>query len=163
MNKFVVSLLFVILGFSLQAQSQNHETEFDVLVQRIDSLEHQLSYLKLTYELNTLKSDIMMFGNEIDTKSISIQLDLYSRNFSSRLGNLYLDYYKSCLKEKESFSELIETKKNISALNAITYSYTESEVNTLKAFFNLIQTAYDKLEYSLNLLKETINIYRECM
>lgn len=104
-----------------------------------------------------------MFGNEIDTKSISIQLDLYSRNFSSRLGNLYLDYYKSCLKEKESFSELIETKKNISALNAITYSYTESEVNTLKAFFNLIQTAYDKLEYSLNLLKETINIYRECM
>ena len=86
MNKFLCSLVFVLSFSSVHAQSNDSQKEIQTLVQRVDSLEHELSYLKLTYELNTLNSDITMFANEVYTKSIAIQLDLYNRNFNSKLG-----------------------------------------------------------------------------
>lgn len=58
----VLSFLVSVLSFiSIQAQSQNSQMEMQALVHRVDSLEHELSYLKLTYELYTLNSDIIMF------------------------------------------------------------------------------------------------------
>ena len=82
MKKILSFLVFVFPFISIQARSQdslpqNPQVEKQTLVQRVDSLEHELSYLKLTYELYTLNSDIKMFANEVDTKSIEIRLDLY--------------------------------------------------------------------------------------
>lgn len=53
MNKFLCSLVFVLSFSSVHAQSNDSQKEIQTLVQRVDSLEHELSYLKLTYELNT--------------------------------------------------------------------------------------------------------------
>lgn len=104
-----------------------------------------------------------MFANEVYTKSIAIQLDLYNRNFNSKLGNSYLQYYESCIRKKQSISGLIEAKKKFFTLKVITYPYTESELNTLMASYNVINDAYDALEYSMNLLKITVDAYRERM
>ena len=113
MNKFLCSLVFVLSFSSVHAQSNDSQKEIQTLVQRVDSLEHELSYLKLTYELNTLNSDITMFANEVYTKSIAIQLDLYNRNFNSKLGDAYQQYYETCQRKKQSISELIEAKKTL--------------------------------------------------
>ena len=65
MKKIFCTLLVLVLSiFSVNAQSQNSQEEMQTLVQRVDSLEHELSYLKLTYELNTLNSDMKLFLNE---------------------------------------------------------------------------------------------------
>ena len=50
MNKFLCSLVFVLSFSSVHAQSNDSQKEIQTLVQRVDSLEHELSYLKLTYE-----------------------------------------------------------------------------------------------------------------
>lgn len=161
MSKFLCSVLFVLSFLSINAQSQNLQDEMQSLVQRVDSLEHELSYQKVNYELYTLNSDISMFANEVYTKSIAITLEIYNRNFNYRLGDSYKQYYEACLRKKKSFSELIEAKKTFFALKVITSSYSESELNALMASYNLINDGYNALDSSMNLLKITIDAYNE--
>ncbi len=156
--------MFVHSFISIQAQqSQDSQMEEQALVQRVDSLEHELSYLKLTYELYTLNSDITMFANEVYTKSVSIRLDLYNRNFNSKLGNAYQQYYESCLGKQQSILNLIEAREKSFALKVIIYPYTESELDVLMASYNVIDDAYGTLEQSMNMLKITIDAYRGLM
>ena len=98
MKKILFVLVFVLFAISIRAQSQDQlpqdqQVELQSLIQKVDSLEHELSYIKLTYELYTLNSDIKMFANEAYTKSIAIQLNLYNRNFDSKLGKSYQQEY----------------------------------------------------------------------
>jgi hypothetical protein len=163
MNKFLCSLVFVLSFFSVHAQSQDSQEEIRTLVQRVDSLEHELSYFKLTYELNTLNSDITIFANEVYTKCLAIQLDLYNRNVDSQLGDSYQRYYESCQRKKQSISELIEAKKMLFTVKVITYPYSESELNTLKASYNVIDNVYDSLGNSMDLLKIVIDAYNKSL
>lgn len=163
MRKLLFLIASVLSIISIHAQSQNSQIEVQALVHRVDSLEHELSYLKLTHELYTLNSDITMFSNGVSTKTIAIQLDLYNRNFNSELGNSYQQYYESCLYRKQSISDLIEVRKKFFALKVITYPYTESEMETLLAYYNAIDAAYNTLEHSMNLLKITVDAYKKLM
>ena len=104
-----------------------------------------------------------MFANEVYTKAIAIQLNIYNRNFDRRLGEAYQSYFESCLNKKQSFSELIEAKKTFFAVKVFTYPYSEQELNTLLASYNVINDAYDTLDNSMNLLRITIDAYTKLM
>lgn len=164
MKKIFYTLLVLGLSiFSVNAQSQNSQEKMQTLVQRVDSLEHELSYLKLTYELSTLNSDMTLFSNAINIKSLDIQLNLYNRNFNSQLGYAYQRYYKSCQERKQSISELIEAKKTFFVLKVITYPFSESEMNTLKTSYNVIDNAYKSIETSMELLKIFVDAYNKSL
>lgn len=164
MKKIFYTFLVLVLSiFSVNAQSQNSQEKMQTLVQRVDSLEHELSYLKLTYELSTLNSDMTLFSNEIHSKSLEIQLYIYNRNFNSQLGNAYQQYYKSCQEKKQSISELIEAEKTFFVLKVITYPFSESEMNALKAKYKVIDKAYDSLSKSMELFKIVMDAYNESL
>ncbi len=164
MKKIFYTLLVLVLSiFSVNAQSQNSQEKMQTLVQRVDSLDHELSYLKLTYELSTLNSDMELFSNAINIKSLDIQLNLYNRNFDSQLGYAYQRYYKSCQERKQSISELIEAKKTFFVLKVITYPFSESEMNTLKTSYNVIDNAYKSIETSMELLKIVVDAYNKSL
>lgn len=164
MKKFFYTLLVLVLSiFSVNAQSQNSQEKKQTLVQRVDSLEHELSYLKLTYELSTLNSDMTLFSNAINIKSLEIQLNHYNRNFNSQLGYAYQRYYKSCQERKQSISELIESKKTFFVLKVITYPFSESEMNTLNASYNVIDNAYESIGKSMELLKIVVDAYNKSL
>ena len=164
MKKIFYTFLVLVLSiFSVNAQSQNSQEKMQTLVQRVDSLEHELSYLKLTYELSTLNSDMTLFSNEIHSKSLEIQLYIYNRNFKSQLGNAYQQYYKSCQEKKQSISELIEAEKTFFVLKVITYPFSESEMNALKAKYKVIDKAYDSLSKSMELFKIVMDAYNESL
>lgn len=163
MKKFFYTLLVLVLSiFSVNAQSQNSQEKKQTLVQRVDSLEHELSYLKLTYELSTLNSDMTLFSNAINIKSLEIQLNLYNRNFNSQLGYAYQRYY-TCQERKQSISELIESKKTFFVLKVITYPFSESEMNTLNASYNVIDNAYESIGKSMELLKIVVDAYNKSL
>ena len=164
MKKIFYTLLVLVLSiFSVNAQSQNSQEKMQTLVQRVDSLEHELSYLKLTYELSTLNSDMTLFTNEINIKSLEIRLNLYNRNFNSQLGYAYQRYYKSCQEKKQSISELIEAKKTFFVLKVITYPFSESEKNMLKASYNMIDDEYELIGNSMELLKIVVDAYNKSL
>ena len=164
MKKIFCTLLVLVLSiFSVNAQSQNSQEKMQTLVQRVDSLEHELSYLNLTYELSTLNSDMTLFSNAIDIKSLEIQLNLYTRNFNSQLGYAYQRYYKSCQEHKQSISKLIEAKKTFFVLKVITYPFSESEMNRLKESYNAIDNAYELIGNSMELLKVVVDAYNNSL
>ena len=80
MNKIIISFIFALSFFTAQAVSQNDKKDISTisLSQKVDSIEHELSYLKMSYELSSLNNDITMFANEIYTKSLAIQLNIQS-------------------------------------------------------------------------------------
>lgn len=161
------TLIFLIISYSLyfsmqvKAQSTNEQTNIESLSQRVDSLEHELSYLKLTYELSSLNSDISMFSNDVRITSAAIELNVYSRNFDYRFGNAYLQNYEACQDKMESLQELIKQKKEFLALKFITYPFTESELNVLMASYNSLDAAYKHLESSMKVLKLSVDFYRK--
>lgn len=159
MNKFLYSILLVFSSFSVYAQSKDSIGEIQTLVQRVDSLEHELSYLKLIYELKTLNSDIAMLKYEIDIKSNSIQLLIYNENFDAELYESFQEYYEFSQRQKEAFFELINATKESFTMRIITYHFTEKEMNILMSNYEVIGLAYNSLESSMNVLKFVIETY----
>lgn len=160
---FLIISFFIYFSMPIKAQSTNEQTNIESLTQRVDSLEHELSYLKLIYELSSLNSDISMFSNDVKINAIDIKLDIYNRNFNYKLGNAYLQFYESCQDKMESLQELIKQKKEFLALKVITYPFTESELGVLLTSYNTIDSAYKHLESSMKLLKVNLDFYRKSM
>lgn len=161
MNKFLCSIVLMLSVFSVHAQSQDSQEEMQILVQKVDSLEHELAYLRLTYELETLNSDIKMFANEVCTKYNTLRLELLGQNFNSILSAMYQQEYEVYQQQKQAFSELIEAKKTFFTLKVLTFPYSESELEVLSGQYSVLDKAYASIEASLNLLKITIDAYND--
>lgn len=159
MDKFLYSLVFIFCSFSINVKSQDSIGQIQTLVQRVDSLEHELSYLKLIYELKTLNSDMAILKHEVDIKSNTIQLFIYDKNFDARLYETFQRYYESCQKQKEAYFELIGSMKDSFAIKVVAYHFTERELNILMLNYEIISQTYDLLEPSMNTLKLIIEMY----
>lgn len=159
MFRIMISMLFVLAIINAKAHSTNSQDEESSLVQRVDSLEHELSYLKLRYDLSTLKANIEMFSNDVNTKALAVKLDLCDRNFDKQLGEAYKRFYEACLEKQDSLLELVDTTNTSFTLKVVTYPYTELELNELLLYYTVINDAYKSLENSMDLLKLTIDAY----
>lgn len=158
---FLIISSFLYFSMQVKAQSTDEQTNIESLTQRVDSLEHELSYLKLIYELNSLNSDISMFSNDVRITSAAIELNVYSRNFDYKLGKAYIQNYEACQDKMESLQELIKKSKEFFALKVISYPFTDKELGVLMASYNTIDSAYKHLESSMKLLKLSVDFYRK--
>ena len=159
MCRIVISMLFVFAIINVNAHSTNSQEEINSLVQRVDSLEQELSYFKLRYDLSTLYSNLDIFSNDVNTKSLAVKLEIYDRNFDKQLGEAYRRYYEACMEKLHSFSELVETTNTSFTLKVVSYPYTELQLNELFSYYRVINDSYKSLESSMDLLKLTIDTY----
>ena len=127
----------------------------------VDSLEHELSYLKLSYDLNTLNTDISMFVNEVSIKSADIRMDIVNREFYPAYSDLLQEYYESIEGKKQAFSGLIESTKRYYFVKVMTYPYSKVELDALEAKYRVMDRAYKTLETAMGLLKLLIDEYNE--
>lgn len=132
-------------------------------IQRIDSLEHELSYVKLSYELYTLNNDIVVFKNDINITTNNIQIDIYRQNFNYKLYKAYKYNYESIKKKLLALQELIEKKKTYLWHKITIYPYSENEKNLLLSNYMLIDKGYSALESSLKLMKVCLDMYEESL
>lgn len=159
MEKILCLIVFMLSCFTIHAQSQNQQEEIKALVQRVDSLEHELSYLKLSYDLNALNTDISMFINELNIKSIDIQMNIVNREFYHAYSDLFQKYYEAVEGKKQSMSGYIEVTKRYYFMNIMTNPYSKIELDALNAKYDVIVEAYESLENSMDMLKLIIDKY----
>lgn len=163
MKRILCSLVILCSVISVCAQSKNACVEMQPMVQKIDSLEHELSFLKLSYELNSLNSDLITFANEVYAKSVDIKLDIYAGNFDLDLGAALKESYISNKNKQEAFQNLIDAKKEFFALKVMTYPFTEGELKTLESAYNVIDAANSSLNSSMEIFKILVDEYRKRM
>lgn len=145
--------------FPIHAQSQAQQVELQALVRRVDSLEHELLYLKLCTELSTLVADIKMLTGDTHDKCLEIQLNLYNKNYDSRLEKSYQRYYEVSESQMESLSELAELKRTYCNLMIMTRPFSEEEKKFLMARHQMVGEAFKTLGKSMEYLKSCIDIY----
>lgn len=85
MKNIFCLLLFVVSFTAVMAQSKKQQEEKPALEQRVDSLQHELAFLKAKYELGDLCSEMKFEKYDIDIKVNSIDLNRVQRNFNSDL------------------------------------------------------------------------------
>lgn len=118
-NEFRKELvLILVLLCTTIAYAQKNDSSFMVapadstkdisLTQRVDSLEHELSYIKLSYELYTLNNDLSIFNNDIGVRTNAIQINIYTHNFDYKLYKAYKDNYEATKDKLLSYQDLIE-------------------------------------------------------
>lgn len=151
-----VSLCFL---FPIHAQSQAQQVELQALVSRVDSLEHELLYLKLRGESSTLITDIRMLTSDTQKQCLEIQLNLYNKNYDSRLENSYHRYYEVCESQMKKLSELAELKRTYCNLMIMTRPFSEEEKKFLMAGHQMVGEAFKTLGKSMEYLKSCIDIY----
>lgn len=163
MTKLLYSIAFVLFFLPINAQAKDAQTEIQSLIHKVDSLEHELSYLRLEYELNKYLSDLNMLANEVRTVKIEILSSFYNKDFNKRMGNSYIKLYESYLNKTNVYHELVEKIKHFLKLKFVSSSYTTTQKDNIMATSNLIGRAYDVLEKTMNVLKEAIDLYNKCL
>lgn len=129
------------------------------LVQRVDSLEHELLYLRLSYEINSLYADINLFANDLYTQSIAIELATYTGNFDTALAQACQMIYEQYLLKKESTSKLIAAKQIFLVSKASPEILSEKELSLLLEQGSALDTAFKAVEAASNKLKTAIDGY----
>ncbi len=158
--------IFVLLVFSLSLISiyaQNQPEEISALVQKVDSLEHELDFFKLKSDIKSLSSDLSIFINELNIKSTDIKLNIYNRNFDRRLYLAYKDNYDACVGKKDAYSESIDISKRYFVLKMLTSSFSEDELALLEQRYKTIDKAMIAVESALNLYKVALEVYYDNM
>ncbi len=161
MKKILFFIIFFLPLFSIKAQLQSQQLEVEKIVHKVDSIEHELSYLRLSYELYTLNSDIKTFTDEVNIKILEIKMDLYHQCLENTFGDLLQRYYNKCEQQKLSYADLIKAKKSFIAVKVLTCPFTDEELDVLMSSYNIVEDRFELLENSLDLLKEVIRLYKE--
>ena len=163
MRKLLLLLLFIpLIGGRVAAQSiDSLQSVVDSLSTKINVLEHDLDYLKVSYELETLETDLGLFNSEINTKSLEIRINLYHDGLSWDLIDVYQEFYKAAVQRKDGFASLMEAKKEYLVLKLITGSFTQKERDLLLNTYDVCEQAFATLEKALDVMEILVDICKK--
>lgn len=137
------------------------DIEKNILVQRIDSLEKELSYVKLQNELNALRFELQVNSNNWEFKSNSILLNVNSKIVLRMLYDTYKEYYVSSEELIKTYQQSVELNKINCYFQILKYDYSENQKSALENTINLIDKSYSKLKSSLDYYKTCLDMYRD--
>lgn len=137
MKNIFCLLLFVVSFTAVMAQSKKQQEEKPALEQRVDSLQHELAFLKAKYELEQLNSQMQMYSYGIDIKVNAINIDRARKIFESRLATAFQSDYESFKGLTNALKERVDSTKLFTVLQLMKYSFSDSEVQALKYQINI--------------------------
>ncbi len=163
MNRILFFISLTLCFIVSNAQTDSRQSEIDALANKVDSLEHVVSYMNLSSELYSLINEMSILKNDIQNSYIEIKLDIFNKNFDRRLGNVRNQLYDAVEYRKKSLLNKIEIVKAYYTLRIINYPYSEVELRILNAAYDAISTGLESLETTIESLKTAIDIYNELM
>lgn len=161
MKNIFCLLLFVVSFTAVMAQSKKQQEEKPALEQRVDSLQHELAFLKAKYELEQLNSQMQMYSYGIDIKVNAINIDRARKIFESRLATAFQSDYESFKGLTNALKESVDSTKLFTVLQLMKYSFSDSEVQALKYQINILDLSLDALEKHLDLYKISLDEYKK--
>lgn len=93
-----LTLCFIVSN----AQTESRQSEIDALANKVDSLEHVVSYMNLYSELYSLINEMKISKNEVVNSYVDIKSDILNKNFNRQLGKSHKQYYEAVESNKKS-------------------------------------------------------------
>ena len=157
-----VMLIFSVAVFAQESFSTDSvKLENTKLTQRVDSLEHELAYFKLSYEIHKLNTDLEIFSNGINNSSNSVQLNLYAKTNFYPLYKAYKQNYDASLTKMDAYKELINASKKDFMFRIRNEQYSDDERYLLMNSYDLIDKAWTALEAAMNNFKVSLEAYKD--
>lgn len=161
MKKIFCLLLLVISFTAVMAQSKNQQEEKPALEQRVDSLQHELAFLKAKYELDQLNTEIKINACDVNTRTNSIDLNRARRIFDFDLAAAYQSNYEATERLAEKFKERADSLKLLIVLQLMQYSFSDSEMKGLKLRIETLDLSLNSFDSSVSLYKTSLDIYKK--
>lgn len=160
MKKLFVTLALILSFFSINAQSPEQE-EIKTLTQRVDSLEHELTFLQLKYELSELINEMSFFEGSVNRASLTLQIYCAQNNYDFDLYESIKGNYLASKERFDSFPESIDILKEYVAFINTTHSLSENEKGLLISKCNTLDTELRLVESSLTVYKNVLELYKK--
>lgn len=163
--KHLLLLILIAISITQTGRAQSNESthlSIDSLATKVTTLENNLNYLKVTYELNILRSELNIAASEANIKSLEMKMDIYhSSKFDIDLYNSYRDWNRSAIAQKESYNSLIEAKKRLVAMTILTNNFTDEESDLLIQTCGVIDNAFNSYEAALNMVQKILDVWKK--
>lgn len=157
-----MALFFSIFPLKIFAENDNH-SKLDSLNSQIEILSHDLDYLRLTYEIYALNTDLKILTMEIGNQIKDIKMSIYHRDFDWKMYKQYKELYNAYQKNLISTKELIAAKQQYFLVKALSSNLTENEKSLLSRSHGMTEGIYNQAELSIEMMKSALDIYYKYM
>ena len=157
---FIGSVLHTYAQGDDSPQVQSAATTIDSLSLRLEKLQHDYEYMHCDYEVYKLNNDLKDLARSIDISSNSILINVYNSRYNHELYEVYLENYTAFCSLFESIKEQAETIKTMVFIKTLTAGFTDQEKKILNTSLNVIDSAKNKVQKSLNYYDVVVKSYR---
>ena len=161
MKNIFCLLLFVVSFTAVMAQSKKQQEEKPALEQRVDSLQHELAFLKAKYELDQFNSEMQIYTCDIRISIHSMQITSSMKIFDSDLVASYQSTYESAERFIKISKERLDAFKVLIAFESMAYSFSDSEAGELKSKIETLDSNLNILDKYLYVYETSLDIYKK--
>lgn len=159
----ILSIVFFVPFLFAQAQTSVIDSleKSSTLINRVESLEHELSHLKLSYELDKLAMDIQLCQLDISKNVTDIRYALSQKFFKKKLASAFEEEYEASRTSVQSLKDRVCLMESKIEDDSNLYSYEESEKVQLTLRLVYIRLLMKSFEPSLNVYESTVDYYKD--
>ncbi len=163
MKKLYVLLMLIVSFVSYFAIETHAETtddsQVDLLKAKVDSLSHEIAYLKLSNEISTLNTELKLYCYDIESSVKDMKMDIYHNSCEVSLYKSYKELYYAYDIDLESSKKLVEAKRVLFAFMLVNNDYTDSEQDVLLSSWKQTDALYHRAEVELNMMNDILDVY----
>lgn len=152
-----------IASFGQQSNdtSGTPDNEVEELTQKVSSLEHELKFLGLSYDLYRLNTDISLFADRTRITSNEVKSLINGNDHSYSLYKSYKDNYDVSMQRLKAFESLMASVKFKYEAFCSKFPFSEVELNNLKESWKSVETGFNYLQTSMDMYKFCIDFYEK--
>lgn len=158
----VITTLIFVLPLGTKAET-NTDSKIEELSVQVDSLNHQINYLQMSFEAYVLNTDLKIFIQNVKSEIEDMKMRIYHRNCDRDMYGKYNRLYDAFRDNLEATKGLIEVKQRLCHAMMITGEWSEEENSVLTKSFNITKGLYKQAELLLDMMKDYIDLYRKCI
>lgn len=161
MKKLIICIAFNLISLSIVSLSQHYQDEIHSLKQRVDSLEHELLYKKISDEVNTLNLRIENLKHSVYSTAIDLKFSIVTKAIDKKTArNIYMFMLESFEDYRNSLSQSSYVTR-VGVENVLnSHNFSNHEINMLNSGVSLIDKGFMALDSSIDLLKSTIQLIK---
>ena len=168
MKRYVFLIAMTMCCIASFGQQRNNtldslNNEVKELTQKVSSLDHELKFLSLSYDLYRINTDLTLFSEEIRITGNEVKNLIYRDYYKYDIYKSYKDNYDVSMKKLNVFEELIKSAQYKYDAFCTTYSLYEVELNNFKGSWGYIKAGYVYLQKTLEMYKIYLDTYEEAL